>query len=85
MWIESVQSQTSFLATYGRKNSGTYSPATGGAGGSTKPSPAAALRDILSSGYDRLFSFHRWRAHRRVLGIEEIKPIPYTPLFQSLH
>ncbi|MCP4899659.1 MAG: transposase family protein, partial [bacterium] len=34
----------------------------------------------LSSDNDPLFRHHRWRANLRVLGIEEIKSIPYTPL-----
>ncbi len=34
----------------------------------------------LSSDYDPLFQFHRWQANLRILGIEKIKSIPYTPV-----
>lgn len=34
----------------------------------------------LSSDNDPLFTFHRWRANLRILGIEEIKSIPYAPI-----
>ena len=34
----------------------------------------------LSSDNDPLFTFHRWRANLRILGIEEIKSIPYVPI-----
>jgi transposase InsO family protein len=34
----------------------------------------------LSTDHDPLFRFHRWLAHLRVLGIEEIKSIPYVPV-----
>lgn len=34
----------------------------------------------LSTDNDPLFKFHRWRANLRILGIEEIKTIPYTPI-----
>ncbi len=34
----------------------------------------------LSSDNDPLFTFHRWRANLRILGIEEIKSIPYLPI-----
>ncbi len=34
----------------------------------------------LSSDHDPLFTFHRWRANLRILGIEEIKSIPYLPI-----
>ena len=34
----------------------------------------------LSSDNDPLFTFHRWRANLRILGIEEIKTIPYVPI-----
>ncbi len=33
----------------------------------------------LSSDHDPLFRFHQWRANCRILEIEEIKSIPYTP------
>ncbi len=34
----------------------------------------------LSSDNDPLFTFHRWRANLRILGIEEIKSVPYVPI-----
>lgn len=34
----------------------------------------------LSSDNDPLFQYHRWRANLRILGIEEIKSLPYIPL-----
>ena len=34
----------------------------------------------LSSDHDPLFTFHRWRANLRIVGIEEIKSIPYLPI-----
>lgn len=34
----------------------------------------------LSSDHDPLFTFHRWQANLRVLGVEEIKTIPYLPI-----
>jgi transposase InsO family protein len=34
----------------------------------------------LSSDHDALFTFHRWQANLRVLGVEEIKPVPYRPI-----
>ena len=34
----------------------------------------------LSSDNDPLFLYHRWQANLRILEIEEIKSIPYTPI-----
>jgi putative transposase len=34
----------------------------------------------LSSDNDPLFEYHRWKAHMRVLDIEEIKSVPYAPM-----
>jgi transposase InsO family protein len=34
----------------------------------------------LSLDNDPLFQYHRWRANLRILGIEEIKSLPYIPL-----
>ena len=34
----------------------------------------------LSSDNDPLFRYHRWQANLRILGIEEIMTVPYTPL-----
>ena len=33
----------------------------------------------MSSDNDPLFKFHRWRANLRILNIDEIKTVPYTP------
>lgn len=33
----------------------------------------------LSSDYDPLFRYHQWQANLRILDVEEIKSIPYTP------
>ncbi len=33
----------------------------------------------LSSDNDPLFLFHRWRANLRILNVDEIKSVPYTP------
>ncbi len=40
----------------------------------------AGIPRYLSSDNDPLFTFHRWRANLRILGIEEIKSIPYVPI-----
>ncbi len=34
----------------------------------------------LSTDHDPLFEAHRWRAHLRVLEIEEIKTVPHVPM-----
>jgi transposase InsO family protein len=34
----------------------------------------------VSTDHDPLFRFHRWLANLRVLEIEEIKSVPYTPV-----
>jgi len=34
----------------------------------------------ISTDHDPLFTYHRWQANLRVLGIEEVKTVPYTPL-----
>lgn len=35
---------------------------------------------LLSSDHDPFFGFHRWQANLRILDIEEIKSVPYTPM-----
>lgn len=35
--------------------------------------------NYLSSDNDPLFRFHRWKANLRIIDVEEIKSIPYTP------
>ena len=37
------------------------------------------LPSYLSSDHDPLFEFHRWKANLRVLEIDELKTVPYTP------
>ena len=39
-----------------------------------------ALPKRLSSDNDPLFQYHRWQANLRILGIEEIKSVPYVPV-----
>jgi transposase InsO family protein len=34
----------------------------------------------LSTDNDPLFEYHRWQANLRILGIEEVKAVPYVPL-----
>jgi len=34
----------------------------------------------LSFDNDPLFRYHQWRANLRILGVDEIKSVPYTPL-----
>ena len=34
----------------------------------------------LSSDHDPLFQYHQWQANLRILGVDEIESIPYTPL-----
>ena len=44
---------------------------------------AISTQDIpryISSDNDPLFRYHRWQANLRILDVEEIKALPYTPL-----
>jgi transposase InsO family protein len=34
----------------------------------------------LSSYNDPLFLYHQWQANLRILGVDEIKTVPYTPI-----
>jgi putative transposase len=34
----------------------------------------------LSSDHDPLYGFHQWQANLRVLGVTEVKTVPYVPL-----
>jgi len=34
----------------------------------------------LSTDHDPLFEYHRWQANLRILDVEEIKAVPYTPI-----
>jgi putative transposase len=38
------------------------------------------LPKYLSSDHDSLYRFHQWQANLRVLGVTEIKTVPYVPL-----
>ncbi len=38
------------------------------------------LPKYLSSDNDPLFKFHRWQANLRIMDVEEIKTVPYTPI-----
>ncbi|MET0164131.1 MAG: helix-turn-helix domain-containing protein, partial [Vicinamibacterales bacterium] len=49
-------------------------------GCSTTPSLASPYRNTSAPTTTRLFRVHRWRANLRVLEIEEIKSVPYTPV-----
>jgi|SRR5262245_23442659 len=39
----------------------------------------AGLPKYLGSDHDPLYRFHQWEANLRVLGVTEIKTVPYTP------
>jgi hypothetical protein len=39
-----------------------------------------SLPKYLSTDPDPLFRFHRWLAHLRVLDVEEVKSLPYSPV-----
>jgi putative transposase len=34
----------------------------------------------LSADHDPLYRFHQWQANLRILGVTEIKTVPYVPL-----
>src|SRR5262249_31579698 len=34
----------------------------------------------LSSDHDPLYRFHQWQANLRILGVKEIKTVPFVPL-----
>ena len=38
-----------------------------------------SLPKYLSTDHDPLFKFHRWQANLRILEVEVIKTVPYTP------
>ena len=40
---------------------------------------AHSLPKYLSSDHDPLYRFHQWQANLRVLGVTEIKTVPYVP------
>jgi hypothetical protein len=39
----------------------------------------------LSSDNDQLFLYHQWQANLRILGADEVKTVPYTPLWRLMH
>ena len=39
-----------------------------------------SLPKYLSTDHDPLYRFHQWQANLRVLGVTEIKTVPYVPL-----
>jgi putative transposase len=39
----------------------------------------AGLPKYLSSDHDPLYRFHQWEANLRILSVNEIKTVPYTP------
>jgi len=39
-----------------------------------------AVSQYLSSDHDPLYRYHQWQANRRILGVREIKSVPYVPL-----
>jgi len=45
-----------------------------------KATSTQGVPHYLSSDNDPLFRYHRWQANLRILEIEEIKTVPYTPL-----
>ena len=40
----------------------------------------AAVPKYLSSDHDPLYRYHQWQANLRVLGVTEIKTVPYVPI-----
>jgi hypothetical protein len=44
----------------------------------------ASLPKYLSSDHDPLYRFHQWQANLRILGVVEIKTVPYVPLSHPL-
>ena len=43
-----------------------------------------AVPKYVSSDHDPLYRFHQWQANLRVLGVTEIKTVPYVPMSQSV-
>lgn len=50
---------------------------------STNAIAEQSLPTYVSTDNDPLFRFHRWLANLRILGIEEIKTVPFVPESQS--
>ena len=40
----------------------------------------SAAPTYLSSDHDPLFEYHRWKANLRILGVKEVKTVPFVPL-----
>ena len=40
----------------------------------------AAVPKYLSSDHDPLYRYHQWQANLRILGVTEIKSVPYVPI-----
>ena len=40
----------------------------------------AAVSKYLSSDHDPLYRYHQWQANLRILGVTEIKTVPYVPI-----
>ena len=52
----------------------------GSAGCSNKQAiRSGGLLKYLSSDHDPLYRFHQWEANLRILGVTEIKTVPYIP------
>jgi len=43
----------------------------------------AAIPKYLSSDNDPLYRYHQWKANLRILGVTEIKTVPYVPISQA--
>jgi len=41
-----------------------------------------AIPSYLSTDHDPLFEFHRWKANLRILEVDEVKTVPFTPTSQ---
>ena len=41
---------------------------------------AMGIPKYISSDHDPLFEYHRWKANLRILDVDEIKAVPYTPM-----
>ncbi len=63
-----------------RKTGPTLNPVQPRFLGSTKAVSSQDVPHYLSSDNDPLFLYHRWQANLRILGIDEIKTVPNTPL-----
>ena len=46
--------------------------------------PGSAPPTYLSSDHDPLFEYHRWKANLRILGVKEVKTVPFVPFSHPL-